>query len=143
MMSGSIQKPGEIGEYISSINVDNPGLDQTVPQNIDSAIRMAKQNNENIRIQTVLDVWRRQQDAERQLRKTYAGCFMWFLGAQLVVLNVIFALIGFGIVKYRQWTVNIFIISVFGEIISTIAIIVRNLFKTTGKEMIELIKEQK
>jgi hypothetical protein len=99
MMSGDIQKTGEIGEYISAINGDNPGLAQTVPRNIDNAIRLAKQNNETIRIQTVLDVWRQQQDAERQLRKSYASCFMWF------------ALIGCGIMKYEPWTVNIFIMT--------------------------------
>jgi hypothetical protein len=65
------------------------------------------------------------------------------LAIQLLIINGIFVLIGMKILTYDQWTVNVFIVSVFGEIIGIILIIVRSLFTSTNKEMIELVKEEK
>lgn len=134
-------KGQDLSEFICSVegesNLSAP------PSDIDSYLKYAKQVNENIKVNAVLSIWEKQQEAERNLRSRYAKLFILILAIQLLVINVIFVFIGAGALKYEQWTINIFILSVFGEIVGIVLIIVKNLFTSTNKEMIDLVKEQK
>lgn len=137
LMNGS----NELSDYICSIEEETTfNVDQL---SLADKILIEKQKNESVRIKTILKVWEDQQNAERNLRKGYATCFMWLLAVQLVIINVVFVLIGCNILQYEQWTVNLFIVSVFGEIVGIVLIIVKYLFTSTNKEMIDLIKDQK
>lgn len=110
---------------------------------VDNAVKVARQNNEDLKIQTILGIWSKQHELERDQRGKYADWFKWVLVIQLIAINIAFFLIGRGCLYFDQWTVNIFIVSVFGEIMGIVLIIVKYLFTSTSKEMIELIKEQK
>ena len=131
----------KLDDFISSIEGEPEFLPERL--SLEERIKYEKQKNETTLINTILNVWEDQQNAERTLRKEYASCFIWVLALQLVVINVIFVLIGCNILKYEQWTANLFIVSVFGEIVGIVSIIVKYLFTSTNKEMIDLIKEQK
>ncbi len=132
----------DITQYICSVGAE-PKLHSNSELSIDDRVKLAKQNNENTRTNTILTLWKEQQDAERNLRRKYANYFIWILAVQLLIINAIFVLIGYKILHYEQWTANLFIVSVFGEIVGIVLIIVKYLFTSTNKDMIELIKEQK
>src|SRR4051812_1168095 len=64
---------------------------------------------------TIISAWRQQQAQDRAMRRTYARWLMTVLSIQLVVIHVIFALIGYGVLKFEAWTANVFITAVFAE----------------------------
>jgi amino acid transporter len=138
--NATINDSQEIADFVFS-SEDAP-LFQEEEHNLKTRILLEKQKLESFRIQTILGIWKEQQDAERKLRKNYANYFIWILIFQLIIVSTIFILVGCSVLKYKQWVVHIFIISVFGEIIGLVSIIVRYLFTSTSKEMIDLVKEQ-
>lgn len=132
----------DINQYICSVSGET-NLSSKDDLSFDDKLKLEKQKNENTRIHTILEIWKEQQNAERTLREKYANWFIWILISQLAVISVVFILVGCSMLKYEQWTINIFVFSVFGEIVGIVSIIVRYLFTSTSKEMIELIKDQK
>lgn len=125
----------EVSQYIETVKDDVQTL------SVDDRVKIEQQNNNNYKVKTIVSSWEQQQNSDRFMRNGYAKVLMCVLAIQLLVINIIFVLIGVKVLFYEQWVINVFIISVFGEIASMVVIIVRYLFIPVGKDMINLIKD--
>lgn len=107
---------------------------------IDSYLKLRDAEDKRFKLKTVLDAWSLQQKEDREMRKRYATFFILILVAQIIFINIAFFFIGFGLINVKPTTLNIFIISVFGEIVSMTLVILKYLFPKTGAEIIRLFK---
>ena len=83
---------------------------------IDVYGRWQEIENAKYRVRTVLTAWKHQQTQDRELRSHYAAYLLAALAVQALVINVIFILIGCGVLTFEPWTANAFIMGVFAEI---------------------------
>jgi hypothetical protein len=98
-------------------------------------------NSHEIFIDKVLSNWIQNQESERSQRSSYGKSLLKILGFQLFIVNLIVILIGCNLLHYEKWLINIFISSVFIEVIGLVAIIVKSLFQSNnGTELNEIIK---
>jgi len=91
----------------------------------------------------VIEAWEKQQTQDRDLRKKYADWLMYGMGAQILVINVVFVLLGLKVLAFEQWTANTFIMAVFVEISALVLLVVKYLFPHTSDKVLELIDRLK
>lgn len=60
---------------------------------------------------------------------------------QLLATNVIFVLVGMNILKYSNFTINLYVSSCIVEIITLVTIIVNYLFSDKNKSMDNMVKD--
>lgn len=108
-------------------------------------IRLHKERTEiedrSFKLRTIINKWAEQHEADRKLRLKYA---YWLLGAlffQIITINTIVFLYGFGIIILQEWVANIFVMSVFTEVTTMIFIILKYLFPKSGAEFLNLIEK--
>lgn len=116
----------KVGEPVSSADIDVYGRLQDI-------------ENERYRIRTVLSAWKQQQTQDRSMRRSYANWLMIAMGGQMVVINVIFVLIGCGVLSFEAWTAKTFIMAVFGEIAALVLLVVKYLFAKPDDTILKLI----
>ena len=104
-------------------------------------IKLAEQENKNRKNKAVITGWQEQQKIDKWMRIIYAIIFLAVVISQLVVINIIVFKIGMKKLEFDQWVINIFFVSVFGEITGMMYIIVKYFFLPIGKEMIGLMKD--
>ena len=73
------------------------------------------------------------------MRKLYANWLMGAMSIQVVAINVIFVLIGCGVLKFEQWTANTFVTATFAEISALVLLVVKYLFPATTDRILDLI----
>jgi hypothetical protein len=73
------------------------------------------------------------------MRRQYATWLMVAMSLQSVAINVVFVLIGCGLLKFDAWTTNTFIISVFAELSALVLLVVKYLFPATTDKILDLI----
>ncbi len=101
--------------------------------------RLKEIENETFRLRTVLAAWKTQQSQDRKMREKYARWRMVLMSAQMVVINIVFILIGCGLLDFEEWTANTFIMAVFSEIAALVVIIVKFLFTRPDDTLLNLI----
>jgi hypothetical protein len=126
---------GEVKKLIKSIG------DTVTPPDIDSYERIQKIQDSSFRLRTILNAWEKQQMEERALRRRYASWLLIGLFIEVMIANVGFFFIGFGLINVSEWIANAFIVGVFGEIAAITLIVVRYLFPQTGKEILDMIQK--
>ena len=107
---------------------------------IDTYTRLRDVEDRSHRVRTILAAWSNQQQHDREMRQRYASWLAWIMSAQLLVLNVAFILVGIGTLRLDKWTVNLFVVSVFGEIVALTVIVVKYLFPTTSDKLLDLLR---
>lgn len=68
--------------------------------------------------------------ADRKLKKTYATWFILILIGQLLIMNVVFFMVGFGYLTFQEWTLNLYMTGTLLEVFGVILVITKNLFPT-------------
>ena len=116
----------EVGTEVTSEQIDNLGKLQNIQER-------AKHHR------TIVAAWKSQQDQDRKMRKTYANWLMGTMSVQVFVINVIFVLIGCGVLKFEQWTANTFVMATFAEISGLVLLVVKYLFPATTDRILDLI----
>lgn len=112
------------------------------PTTIDDMIKMQEASDKSHKLHKVLTSWSIQQSQERKLRRTYALCFIGFLGLQLVTLNIAFFLVGAHVISITEPQFNVLFVSTFGEIISLVLIVTKYLFPAkTDIKASDLLKD--
>lgn len=91
-------------------------------------------------IVSLIETWKSQQEANRKLKTKYGKWVMWLLFAEMIFISGILLAIGTGILNFDEWVINAFVVTVFGQIMGVVYIIVKNLF-SDGNEIIDIIKE--
>lgn len=98
------------------------------PEDLDSHLRIGEFHLRSYHLHTCIDAWKEQQDQDRETRKYYARWLLILVCVQIVMINLLFALIGLGVLNVKEWTANTFIMSVFAEISAMVLIVVNYLF---------------
>jgi hypothetical protein len=139
-MAGKDKLPAKIEEAIKQlgVQVEQVGAPATSEQ-IDNLGKYRDMQERTKHHRTIIDVWKKQQDQDRETRKRYANWLMITMSVQAVVINLIFVLIGCGVLKVEQWTANVFIGSVFAEMSSLVLLVVKYLFPATNDRILDLI----
>src|SRR4051812_19862111 len=105
----------EVGDPVTSADVDTYGKLRSI-------------HDQSLRVRTIVDAWKLQQEQERGMRERYATVLITAMIAQSIVINVIFVLIGLGKLTYEPWTARVFVMAVFAEIAAMVFFIVKYLF---------------
>ena len=81
-------------------------------------------------------------DDEMGIKSKYAIILIVILAIQLIVLNVIFILVGAGVLTYSDFTFNLFISGGLAEIFVLIRVIVKHLFNNNLAEALKIILDR-
>jgi len=65
----------------------------------------------------------------RQLKEQYANKFLWFLGIQLGLMNLVFILTGAGILQFDHYVLHLYMGGTLAEIFGIVLVITRRLFR--------------
>lgn len=85
---------------------------------------------------TILDLYRDESKNDGELKKSFAKKLLWVLIIQIVLAYVIFILIGFKILKFSEFTVNLFISGTLLETFGLVNIILKYLFSHDLKQLL-------
>ncbi len=132
------QLPAKIQQAIKAAGVVEVGAEVTSEQ-IDHLGKLQDIQERSKHRRTIVSVWKQQQDQDRKMRKTYANWLMGAMSVQVFAINVVFVLIGTGVLKYEQWTANTFVMATFAEIGALVLLVVKYLFPTTADRILDLI----
>ncbi len=124
-----------VAEQIGVVEVGEPVKDDR----IDAIGKLQDIQERGKHHRTIINVWKQQQDQDRKMRKLYATWLMIAMSLQVIAINVIFILIGSGMLKFEQWTANTFVMAVFAEVSALVLLVVKYLFPATSDRLLELI----
>ncbi len=65
---------------------------------------------------------------DRELKKSYAKWFIFILVGQLLSMNIIFISVGFGYLKFDEWSLNLYMGGTLAEVFGVIIVITKSLF---------------
>lgn len=126
-LPATVQKVVEkIGKPVTSAEIDEIGKLQDIQER-------------SRHHRTIINAWKQQQDQDRKMRKTYATWLMVAMSGQIVGINIIFILIGCGLLEFQRWTTNTFVMSVFAEVSAMALLVVKYLFPATSDKVLNLI----
>jgi len=120
----------DVGKPVSSSDVDSYGK-----------LRQIQDRSHQIR--TIVKAWKEQQAQDRKMREHYATYLMAAMGAQALVVNVVFVLMGCGVLSFEAWTAKTFIMSVFAEIAAMVLIVVKYLFTPSSEKVLQFLAGKK
>ena len=128
------QPPSSLTERVESLGVP------VTSEEVDTYGRYREIEDRSFRLRTVVSAWESQQTEERHLRRSYGTAILIALCVQTLLVDVVFILIGVGKIAISQWVANIFIVSVFGQIVGLAVVVVRHLFPQASSEILRLIE---
>jgi len=120
----------DVGNPVSSSDVDSYGK-----------LRQIEDRSHQIR--TIVRAWKDQQAQDRMMRERYANYLIVAMGVQALAVNVVFVLIGCGLLTFEPWTAKTFIMAVFAEIAAMVLIIVKYLFTPSSDKVLQFLDEKK
>ncbi|MBI1917274.1 MAG: hypothetical protein HYS12_21450 [Planctomycetes bacterium] len=120
----------DVGKPVSSSDVDSYGK-----------LRQIQDRSHQIR--TIVKAWKDQQAQDRKMRERYAIYLIVAMGVQALVVNVVFVLMGCGVLSFEAWTAKTFIMSVFAEIAAMVLIVVKYLFTPSSEKVLQFLDEKR
>ena len=139
-MSEEISSQPSASELTSSSVIKDTVGDVT-PEELDIYKGYKGLENYRFKLETVLEIWQKQEEQDRNLRKIVAYAIFGGLGVELIIGNLIMILMGFGKIKIEQWVANIFFVGMYTQIVTLVTVVVKNLFPTPQKDGNNLLKE--
>ncbi|MCL6589990.1 MAG: hypothetical protein K6U80_08560 [Firmicutes bacterium] len=113
--------------------------------NPDKSVKIAETRDPeelyNIINRTILKNWDRKTNQDIDFQGIYAWILLGMLVFQVLAINVIVFGIGLKWLVFDKWVIDIFIVSVFGEVTGLALIIVNYLFPKTQDNTNELMKK--
>lgn len=88
----------------------------------------------------ILQLWINQESSERKLRVGVVSGLGIILAGELIVGNMAFLKIGEGSMQFPEWTVQIFFMGMFTQIISMVFFVVKSLFPTPKTDSLSAIR---
>ncbi len=110
-------------------------------EEVDTYGRYREIEDRSFRLRTVVTAWESQQTEERRLRRSYGSWILAALLIQTLFADAAFLLIGFGRISIAPWVANVFLVSVFGQIVTLAVVVVRHLFPEVSSEILRLIEK--
>lgn len=111
------------------------------PEDVDSQIRATEASDRSYRVRTIINEWSIQQREDRALRRRYANWVLGFLGFELLFISVAFLLIGSGAIVVMESVSQVFIGSVFAQVIAVSAVVMKYLFPDSSVRFLELLEK--
>ncbi len=119
----------DVGGPVSSADVDTYG-------------KIREIHDRSHQIRTIVSAWKEQQKQDRELRARYARWLMGAMAVQASLINVIFVLMGCGLLSFESWTARTFIVSVFGEIAALVLMVVKYLFTPSSASILQFLESR-
>lgn len=116
----------DIDDYINDENSEHSSSNSYNTQQREREIQ-ANYSLKEERI-TLLKNYRKNDEADRKDRKTYASIFIGVVITQLITINIMVICQGMGLFKLEATIFNVFLIGVFVELAAIVKIIFNNLF---------------
>jgi hypothetical protein len=113
--------------------------DVVLPKDIDTYRQLREIDDQSKFLRTVVNTWQKQQNQDREMRKSYAFWLMVGLAIQAAIVNLVFFLIAFGKVEVDPWTARTFIVAVFTEIAALALIVVKYLYQPTSDQIFRFL----
>lgn len=129
--------PEKIQQAIGGVEVEIGG--KTTSKQIDNLGKLQAIQERSKHRRTIISAWKQQQAQDRKMRKMYANWLIGIMSVQVVAINVIFVLIGCGVLKFEPWTANTFVTATFAEVGAMVLLVVKYLFPATTDRILELI----
>lgn len=90
----------------------------------------------------VLAIWKKEKRTEQIMKIILSAVLGVILITQIICVNIIIFKIGDQSLKFEEWTIRVFIMGVFAEIVALVKIIVNNLYPQNGsKDFMEFINQ--
>lgn len=124
--------PASLSKYVSDVG---PAV---TPDDVDTFGKLQDIRDRSHWVRSIVNAWKNQQTQDRAMRKSYATCLMIALAVQIATINVVYILMGCGVLTFDPWTARVFIMAVFAEVAAMVFFIVKYLFRTTGDKVLEL-----
>jgi len=128
------QLPSDAPERVEALGVP------VTSEEVDTYGRYREMEDRSFRLRTVVSAWESQQTEERRLRRSYGTSILIALCVQTLLVDAMFILMGVGKIAIAQWVANIFIVSVFGQIVGLAVVVVRHLFPQPSSDILRLIE---
>jgi hypothetical protein len=136
-MAAKSDLPGDLQKLVDIVGAPVTSKD------VDVWSRFQEIQDRSHRLRTILEAWKAQQSQDRQLRERYALWLLVAMAVQATVINVIYVLMGTGLLTLDPWTGRTFIMAVFAEIVALVLIVVKYLFTPSGDKILTLTAEVK
>lgn len=107
----------------------------------DAYVKRKKADDDSLKIISILNVFEKQVNSDRGLRKYFAMGILIFLGMEIIMANSILLLLGFKLMELPELVINIFFVAVFTKIVSIVVIVANNLFPKAKADMGSLMKD--
>ncbi len=120
----------DVGQPVSSSDLDSYGK-----------LRQIQDRSHQVR--TIVKAWKDQQAQDRTMRERYANYLIAAMGIQALTVNVVFVLMGCGVLSFEPWTARTFIMAVFAEIAAMVLIVVKYLFTPSSDKVLQFLDEKK
>lgn len=137
-MAGKEKLPSKIQEAVEHAGVEKVGGPVTSDQ-IDAIGKFQDIQERGKHHRTIVNAWKQQQDQDRKMRKLFATWLMIAMSLQVAALQMIFLLIGCGVLKFEEWTAKTFVMSVFAEVGGLVLLVVKYLFPATSDKILDLL----
>jgi hypothetical protein len=108
---------------------------------IDNHARLMEIDQQDRKINAILNAWNAQESHYRVSRQKYADRIISGLLIQAVLVNVAFFLIGFGCITVQVWVANSFIIGVFSEMAALSLIVFKYFFPSSPSDIGKLVEK--
>jgi hypothetical protein len=118
-----------VGKPVSSDEVDSHG-------------KLRRIRDRSYQVRTIVKAWKDQQAQDRTMRERYANYLIAAMGLQAGVVNVVFVLMGCGVLSFEAWTAKTFIVAVFAEIAAMVLIVVKYLFTPSSDRVLQVLDEK-
>lgn len=113
------------------------------PSDVDSYGKLRQIQDRSHRLRTIVKAWKDQQTQDRKMRARYASYLIMAMGVQTLVVNIIFILMGCGVLTFEPGTAKTFFLSVFAEIASMVLLVVKYLFTPSSDRVLQLLRDTK
>ena len=124
--------PPGLTKYVTDVGAP------VTPDDVDTYGKLQDIKDRSHWVRSIVNAWKNQQTQDRTMRKQYATCLMVALAIQIAIVNVVYILMGCGVLTFDAWTARTFIMAVFAEVAAMVFFIVKYLFRTTGDKVLEL-----
>jgi hypothetical protein len=122
--------------------VQDVGKPVTLSQ-VDTFGKLRQIRDRSHQIRTIVKAWKDQQAQDRKMRERYATYLIVAMGLQAITINVVFVLMGCGVLTFEAWTARTFILSVFAEIAAMVLIVVKYLFTPSSDKVLQFLGQKK
>lgn len=125
----------------------HPGLSKLVAaveppvtaEDVDTFGRLQEIRDRSHWLRSIVHAWKTQQSQDRRMRRHYAIGLLIALAAQIVFVDVVYVLMGLGVLRFDAWTARTFIMAVFAEVAAMVFFIVKYLFRASNDKILELV----